>query len=179
MSFRVNFCLLVWLGLGGDKKDQERKDTGGDTLGRSQEETTQCSSQSDLVTDDKFWHFRKCLNYGSKNQHPWTALWSKGLWEEETPSWPAWEGSPGKCFQPSYTIPSVVVVWSRMGTTCASAVAVSGCLLHCVCRVVCPHGPWLLWELLCSHALELRWVSGTSRAPWGMSRKVCVLEISF
>lgn len=56
------------------------------TLVRLQEQPMQCSSQSDLVTDDKFCHFRKCLNYGSKNQHPWTALWCKGLWEEETPS---------------------------------------------------------------------------------------------
>lgn len=87
VSFRVNFHLLLWLGLGGrGKKDQEWKDTEWDTLVKFQEEPTQCSSQSDLVTDDKFWHFRKCLNHGSKNQHPWTALWSKGLWEEETPS---------------------------------------------------------------------------------------------
>lgn len=33
---------------------------------------------------------------------------------------------PGKCFQPSHTFPSVVVVWGCLGTTHVSAVAGSG-----------------------------------------------------
>lgn len=65
------------------------------------------------------------------------------------------KGLPGKCLQPCYTIPSVVVAWGCLGTSYASAVAVSGSLPRCVCRMVCPHGPWFLWELLCSHALKL------------------------
>lgn len=36
-----------------------------------------------------------------------------------------------------------------------------------------------LWELLCSHALELSYVSCTSWTQWEKSRKICALEISF
>lgn len=72
-------------------------------LARFQEEPTHFSSQSDLFSDDKFWqHFRKRFNFGSKNQHPWTALWSKGLWEEETPSVVGWGRlSQGNAYSPT------------------------------------------------------------------------------
>lgn len=90
-------------------------------LARFQEKPTHFSSQSDLFSDDKFWqHFRKRFNFGSKNQHPWTALWSKGLWEEETPSVVGWgRFSQGNAYSPT----PVAVAQGWLGTTRAFAVA--------------------------------------------------------
>lgn len=55
----------------------------------------------------------------------------------------------------------------------------SDSLLSYVWRVVCPWGSWYLRELLCSHPLVLSQVSHTLWTLWEVSRKICVLLISF
>lgn len=163
---------IYWYGLGlevAERTRNERTLCERDTLVRFQEEPTQCSSQFDLVTDDKFWHFRKYLNYGRKTNTHGQPCGTRACGKRRHPAWCCWEaallgkGFPGKCFHPSYTIPSVVVVRGCLGTACASAVAVSGCLLLCVCSMVGPHG-------LCSSGscfAVMLWSWATSLAPHG------------